>query len=78
MALVALAAASAGITASLTRLRGAAARLTVAATLALAVLLVQTPLIARLLHLRPLHADDWLLAVGGGLLATLVLARRAL
>jgi len=74
MALVALAAASAGITACLTGLRGAAARLTVAATLALAVLLVQTPSIAGLLHLRPLHLDDWMLAIGGGLLAALLLA----
>jgi Ca2+-transporting ATPase len=74
MALVALAAASAGITACLTGLRGAAARLTVAATLTLAVLLVQTPPVARLLHLGPLHADDWMLAIGGGLLAALLTA----
>lgn len=73
MALVALAAASAGITACLTRLRGTAARLTIAATLALAVLLVQTPFVARLLHLEPLHLDDWMLAIAGGLLAALVL-----
>jgi Ca2+-transporting ATPase len=74
MALVALAAASAGITACLTRLRAATARLAVAATLALAVLLVQTPFFARLLHLNPLHVDDWMLAIGGGLLAALLLA----
>ncbi|HZM36533.1 MAG TPA: cation-transporting P-type ATPase [Burkholderiales bacterium] len=74
MALVALAASSAGITAWLTGLRGAMARVAVAATLALAVLLVQTPFVARLLHLKPLHADDWMLAVGGGLLAALLLS----
>jgi Ca2+-transporting ATPase len=74
MALVALAAASAGISACLTGLRGAAARLAVAATLGLAVLLVQTPSTARALHLKPLHLDDWVLAIGGGLLAALLLA----
>jgi Ca2+-transporting ATPase len=76
MALVALAAASAGITAQLTRLRGAAARLAAGATLALAFVLVQVPWLARLLHLAPLHADDWLLAIGGGLLAAALMSVR--
>jgi Ca2+-transporting ATPase len=74
MALVALASASAGITAFLSRLRGAAARIAVAATLGLAFVLVQVAAFARWLHLRPLHADDWALAIGGGLLAALLLA----
>ena len=71
MALVALATASAGITACLTRLQGGAARIAAAATLVLSFVLVQIPALAALLHLKPLHADDWMLAIGGGLLASL-------
>jgi Ca2+-transporting ATPase len=71
MAMVALTTASAGITASLTRLRGRPARIVVFAVMALSVLLVQTPGLAVLLHLEPLHADDWMLAIGGGLAASL-------
>lgn len=74
MALVALTAASAGITANLSRLRSRAAWIMVGGTLALTVLFVQTPLLAAFLHLRPLHADDWLLAIAGGLIATLLSA----
>jgi Ca2+-transporting ATPase len=72
MAMVVLTAASAGITASLTRLRGPAARAVVFSALVLAVVLVQTPGVARLLHLAPLHADDWILALAGGLAASLI------
>ena len=36
------------------------------ATVALSVLLVQTPQIALALHLTPLHLDGWALAVAGG------------
>ena len=74
MALVLLTAASAGITAYLSRLRSYAARVMVVGTMALSVLLVQTPALATLLHLKPLHRDDWLLAVGAGLLAALLSA----
>jgi Ca2+-transporting ATPase len=74
MAMVALVTASAGITASLSQLRGWASRIVVAGTIALSLLLVQTPSLAALLHLRPLHADDWFLAIGGGLLASLLAA----
>jgi Ca2+-transporting ATPase len=74
MALVALMTASAGITACLTRLRGPAARVVVAGTMALSLVLVQTPALARLMHLTPLHADDWGLAIGGGLLASALAA----
>jgi Ca2+-transporting ATPase len=74
MALIVLTTASAGITASLSRLRSRAARTMVAGTLLLSVLLVQTPSVARLLHLEPLHLDDWMLAIGGGLLASLLSA----
>jgi Ca2+-transporting ATPase len=55
MAIVALTAASAGITAGLSGLRGRMARILVLATLLLSLLLVQVPQLAALLHLRPLH-----------------------
>lgn len=69
IALVALTCASAGITAGLTRLRTRSAQAMVAATLLLSCLLVQLPWLAQLLHLKPLDADDWALALGGGVLA---------
>ena len=72
MALVALTMASAGITAALSRLHGHAAKWVVAATIGLSLLLVQVPALAQYLHLRPLHADDWLIAAAGGLLAALL------
>lgn len=68
-ALATLALASGFITAVLSRLRTRAAWLVSAATIASAIVLVQTAPLARLLHLEPLHAGDWALAVGGGLLA---------
>jgi Ca2+-transporting ATPase len=74
MALVALTTASAGITVNLSRLRTGAARVMVAGTVALSVLLVQVPAVAGLLHLAPLHLDDWMLAIGGGVLASLLSA----
>ncbi len=74
MAMVALTTASAGITATLTRLRGRAGHVVIAGTIALSLLLVQTPGLAGLMHLEPLHADDWMLAIAGGLLASLVSA----
>jgi len=72
IALVVLTTASAGITAGLTRLRTPAARTMVAATLLLSFLLVQTPWLAPLLHLKPLDPDDWMLALGGGVVAWLL------
>ena len=78
MALLVLMAASAGITASLSRLRSMAARVVVSVTLATSWLLIQVPWIATRLHLHPLHLDDWLIAIGGGLIAgipPLLLAR---
>ena len=74
MALVVLTAASAGITANLSRLRTRAALMMVGGTLALSVLFVQTPLLSAFLHLKPLHVDDWLLAIAGGLIASLLSA----
>jgi len=79
MALVALTVASAGVTAALSGLRGRMARLLVALTLLSSLALVQVPWLAKGLHLAPLHLDDWLIAVGGGLLAALIpLARRSM
>lgn len=73
MALVVLSAASAGITAVLSRLGSATARWIVFATLLSAVLLVQTPALASLLHLQPLHLDDWGIALGSGIFTSLFL-----
>ena len=67
MALVALVVASATMTAGLTRLRSRASVVAVLATVGSALLLVQIPTFASLLHLSPLHADDWLIAGLGGL-----------
>jgi len=58
--------ASASVTAVLSQLRTRAARLVAATSLAAAVVLVQTPQLASLLHLQPLHVDDWLLGLAGG------------
>jgi Ca2+-transporting ATPase len=67
MALVALVVASATMTAGLTRLQSRASIIAVLATVGSALLLVQVPSLAKLLHLSPLHADDWLVASLGGL-----------
>jgi Ca2+-transporting ATPase len=72
MALVVLCVASAAITAALSRLRGATAGIVVLATLASALVLVQIPELAQLLHLRPLHLDDWAIAIGAGVLVALI------
>jgi Ca2+-transporting ATPase len=67
MALVALTFASAGITASLSKLQGLAAKLVVIAIISSSPLLVQIPGIAALLHLSPLHWDEWAIAAAGAL-----------
>jgi len=72
MALVVLTVASAGVTTSLSRLRTRTAGFVVIVTVAVTVLLVQVPSLAALLHVRPLHLDDWLIAAGGGLVAGLI------
>ncbi|MDP3858521.1 MAG: cation-transporting P-type ATPase [Stagnimonas sp.] len=63
MAMVMLVLGSAALTAALSRLRTPAAAITIAASLLSAVLLVQQPQLAGLLHLAPLHLDDWLIAL---------------
>lgn len=69
MALIALIMAIAAITAALSRFRSRSAVAAVVATVTSAVILSQIPSIASLLHLRPLHFDDWLVAGCSGLIA---------
>ncbi|ABI60486.1 cation-translocating P-type ATPase [Nitrosomonas eutropha] len=76
MALVALTVASATVTAALSGLRTAVAWTVVLVTLALSIILVQIPLLSSWLHITPLHGDDWAIAVGGGLLVSLLPALR--
>lgn len=66
MALVALVVASATITLGLSGLRTRSAAVAVIASVASALVLVQIAPIAELLHLSPLHVDDWLLAIAAG------------
>jgi len=72
MAMASLIIANAAITASLNRLRTAVARAVVFSSLLSLAMLVQIPVLAQLLHLRPLHLGDWAMAAAGGLLAGLV------
>jgi Ca2+-transporting ATPase len=80
MAMVALIVASATITVGLSGLRTRSAVIAVVAALTSAVAVVQLGGIAELLHLSPLHVDDWLLAGAAGLvpgaLASLITFRR--
>jgi len=69
MALGTLALASAALTAILSRLRTRAARFVTATTVLSSVVLIQTPALARALHLEPLHRLDWGLALAGSLFA---------
>jgi Ca2+-transporting ATPase len=69
MALAALACSSAVLTALLSRLRSRPARLVAAATVASAVVLIQTPALAFALHLHPLGPADWTLIAAGSVLA---------
>jgi Ca2+-transporting ATPase len=69
MALALLTLASAAIAAALSRLSTPPSRVIVFTTLAVSTLLIQTPFLAGLLHLRPLHFDDWLVAGTGALVA---------
>jgi Ca2+-transporting ATPase len=72
MALAGLTFASAGIAAVSTRLRTPVSRVIAGGTIALSVVLIQTPALAARLHVEPLHLDDWALAIAGGLLAVCV------
>jgi P-type Ca2+ transporter type 2C len=59
MAVAGLTFASAALTAALSRLRTWIARLVAGGTVALSLALVQVPALAHLLHMQPLHWDDW-------------------
>jgi Ca2+-transporting ATPase len=76
MALVALTVASAAVTAVLSGLRTWVARIMVAGTVLVSLVLVQQPDLAAWLHLEPLHGDDWVIASAGGLLVAAVTALR--
>lgn len=66
IALATLVIASVTITASLSGLKSWTARTIVAAAVASLILLVQLPALAVLVHLRPLHLQDWAIAAGAG------------
>jgi Ca2+-transporting ATPase len=72
-ALATLALASGFLTAALSRLRTRAAWLVSAASVISAIVLVQTPPLARVLHLEPLHPGDWALVAASALLPLLPL-----
>ncbi len=72
MALMSLIVTSALLTAVLSGLRTWMSRIVAAATVALSVVLLQTPGTAALLHVQPLHAGDWAVAIGGGLVAAAI------
>jgi Ca2+-transporting ATPase len=69
MALAVLTLSSAALTAVLSRLGTWTSRAVVASTGALSLILLQTPALARLLHVTPLHLDDWGLATLAALVA---------
>lgn len=72
MALVLLTVASAMLTAVLSGLRTKTSWTMVGATIGLSFVLTQVPEPAALLHLKPLHWDDWLLALGGAALVAAI------
>jgi Ca2+-transporting ATPase len=75
VALAALALASAAITAGLSRLRTRASQAVTVATIGVTAALVQTPALAAVLEVTPLHLDDWAIVSAGaaaGLLGVLL------
>jgi hypothetical protein len=68
MAIATLALASAALTARLSGLRTLTARVITALTIASTIIMIETPLLAGTLHLKPLHAVDWSIAIAGSLL----------
>jgi Ca2+-transporting ATPase len=65
MALATLTLASAALAAALSRLRTAAARVVSGVTVAVSAVVIQVPLLAALVHVTPLHLDDWAIALAG-------------
>ena len=74
MALAVLIVASATVTAGLSRCRRRAALGLAAAGIGSALVMIQVPQLAELLHLSPLHVDDWAVAAASGLGAGLLAA----
>lgn len=72
MAIAGLTFASAALVAALSQLRTWIARGIAGGTVALTLLLVQTPLLARLLHMQPLHWDDWARVLAASVLPALL------
>jgi Ca2+-transporting ATPase len=68
MAMAALVTASSAITASLSRMASRAAWYATALAMISLVVAIEFRPLADLLHLSPLHAIDWALALGGGIL----------
>jgi Ca2+-transporting ATPase len=77
MALVILTVASAVITAALSGLRTRMAWGVAVSTVLLSLMLVQVPYLSSLLHLQPLHLDDWAAAIVGALVIGLPVFLRA-
>jgi Ca2+-transporting ATPase len=67
IALAVLIIAGATITAVLAGFGNWAARIVIAASLGSLLILVQTPALAALVHLRPLHFQDWMIALAAGM-----------
>ncbi|MBL8645031.1 MAG: cation-transporting P-type ATPase [Rhodospirillaceae bacterium] len=74
MSLVTLIISSSTLAACLSGLSTKAATFMVAVAFGSAILFAQIPLIAGLLHLAPLHSDDWLIAISGGALTASLVA----
>ncbi len=72
MAMIVLIVSSAAVTLGLSGVRARSALLAAAAALLSAIVFVQVDPLARMLHLEPLHADDWLLAGAAGVLPGLI------
>ncbi len=68
MALVALTSFSGCLVAFLSRLRTWTSRIIAFASVAVSALLVQVPMLAKALHVEPLHFDDWAIGIAGGFL----------
>jgi Ca2+-transporting ATPase len=73
MAMAILIFASTALAGLLSRLRTPAARIVTFATAALSVAAIQVTPVAALLHVEPLHADDWAIAIAAGVAAVSLL-----
>jgi Ca2+-transporting ATPase len=69
MAMVALIIGGATVTAALSKLRSRGAIIASAAAIGSAIVIVQIPPLAGLMHMTPLHLTDWAIAALGGLVA---------